>query len=187
MIKNFVIESLDRLGKDTLVSGILDTYGYKLVCHRSKPITLKKYQSQSINHLFRYQHDCFNNDMNLLHANEKSSSLSGVIFNRSWLGESVYAPLYRGYEGTYVFDLEKQNAVNELTSTRLILLIEDFSKSQHFVDDGLSFDITKREQEQNLFLIAFERSMIADKKMICVTGEDGKFRPISEILKDAIN
>ena len=38
--------------------------------------------------------------------------------------------------------------LDDLPDTRLILLTEDFSVSKHFVDDGESFDITKREKEQ---------------------------------------
>ena len=43
-----------------------------------------------------------------------------LIFNRSHLGETVYSPLYRGYSGDYVFDIEKKICTIS-TKTRVIL------------------------------------------------------------------
>ncbi len=189
MIKNFIIESIDRCGKDTLINNLLCEFGHKFVFHRKKPELLQYYIEQSkingINPLLLYQRACFANDMALLKNTEYNKF--GIIFNRSWLGESVYADMYRGYSGQYVFDLEKIAGLETLKDTRLILLWEDFKISKHFVDDGESLGTCNdREREQNLFLEGFKKSKIKDKKLICVTDKDGSFRPKEDILREAI-
>lgn len=111
-----------------------------------------------------------------------------MIFNRSWLGESVYANMYRGYDGNYVFDLEKIAGIHTLQKTRLILLTEDFDVARHFVDDGESLGpIEKRAEEQARFIEAFNRSIIMDKRIICVTDpETGGFKSKDSILSEAL-
>ena len=46
-------------------------------------------------------------DMFKLMINSKDKDIN-LIFNRSHLGETVYSPLYRGYSGDYIFDIEKK-------------------------------------------------------------------------------
>lgn len=185
---NFLLEGLDRLGKDTLIDGILNTSGYYTLFHRGKPPVLDFYKQKSLktghDPKFWYQLECFTQDMALLKFAETSNA--NLLFNRAWIGEAVYAELYRGYDGSYVFELEKIAGIDNLLSTRLILLTEDFSKSIHFVDDGLSFDVAKRDTEQQMFMEAFDKSIIKDKRIICVTGEDGNFKPKEQILREAI-
>jgi hypothetical protein len=66
-------------------------------------------------------------------------------------------------------------------------LTENFDISQHFVDDGLSFDPKARREEQELFLKAFHKSNIKDKRIVCVTHEmTGKFKDKQRILKECI-
>ena len=69
---------------------------------------------------------------------------------------------------------------------RLILLIEDFEMSRHFVDDGRSLGgAEKRREEQALFIRSFEVSKIADKRKICVTDRaSGRFRDRGAILDE---
>lgn len=186
MILNYLIEGLDRLGKDTLIDGLLNRYGYYEVHHRKKPMSLSFYNNfatPSHSGLRLYQSSCFKHDMELL----KASELCGIrnIYNRAWLGEAVYSNLYRGYDGNYVFELEHDFGIHTLKSTRLILLIEDFLSSKHFVDDGDSFDISKREIEQMLFIDAFNKSLIQDKRIVCVTdSKTGQFKNKDRILEE---
>lgn len=185
-MKNFIIEGLDRLGKDLLIENIQHRLGYKMVCHRSKPKALQRYM-QYDNCLMTYQKKCFANDMRLLWMSEENVSFNGVIFNRSWIGEFVYGPIYRGYSAEYIFELENFYYLEKMKETCLILLTEDFNKSAHFVDDGLSFDVTKRQQEQSHFEHAYERSRIPFKRKVCVTAENGKFRDAQEILNEVLS
>jgi len=81
------------------------------------------------------------------------------------LGEVVYAKRYRHYCGRYVFEMEKQFEI-ALKETRMILL---YTSNTHMLqDDGKSHDFTKRNEEQEDFLDAFERSRIENKFMFDV-------------------
>ena len=187
----FLIEGLDRLGKDTLINGIQHKRGFHHVLHFSKPMVLETYSvGESTDPiegkreaLYQYQRASFWNMFTLL----RDAQFSSLICNRAHLGECVYAPMYRGYAGEYVFDLERQFDVSAMHMTRLLLLVENFSVSKHFADDGESFDVTKREQEQELFLAAFERSKFGHKRVINVTAPDGSFRDRHVILEEALS
>jgi thymidylate kinase len=190
----FAIEGLDRLGKSTLIEGIKNTLGFYQVVHFSKPEKLTRYSSLQestyddiddplgvlADPMYIYQRESFLNSFIL------ATSGGRLIYDRWHLGEAVYAPLYRKYEGDYVFNLEKHFELQMLNRVRLILLTEDFSKSNHFVSDGESFDDSKRATEQALFEGAFAKSCIKDKRIICVTAGDGGFRSKEDILKEAL-
>jgi len=179
MTRAFVIEGVDRLGKDTLIESIQQRLGYFQVVHFQKPRILDAYKIFK-NSQLKYQEDSFTNAMQMLKSSAK------FIFNRSWVGEAVYGPMYRNTDSSYIWKLEQTHNIGQMQDVRLILLVEDFSKSKHFVDDGLSLgSIEKRAQEQQLFIDAFNKSAFPDKKIICVTAEDGSFRPKDDILAEA--
>ena len=182
----FLIDGLDRLGKSTLCKELQNFSPHYFSIHLGKPIDSSYFGGTETNaRLYAYQQSCFKNYFKLL------SSDVNVIFDRTHLGECVYSPLYRGYDGEYVFKLEQEflEQFEQPPPIKLILLIEDFIASRHFVDDGLSFDVTKRQIEQNMFLNAFAKSSITDKRIVCVTNNDisspnyGSFRPIQDIVK----
>ena len=187
----YCIEGLDRLGKSTLIQSIKQRLGYYQVIHFSKPERLAAYTNsyhydenyQKINNadLFHYQKSSFINSMLMVKSGAR------IIFDRWHLGEAVYSPLYRGYNGDYVFELEKKFELDQQTNLRLILLVEDFSKSKHFNDDGQSLgSVENRSKEQEMFINAFNKSIIADKSIVKVTSEDGKFRDREDILKEVV-
>ena len=175
-----IVEGLDRLGKDTIIAGIQEEIGPYFEIHFSKPKKLKHIDRPDWAKV--YQELSFKNGMALL-----GSSEAKIIFNRFHLGECVYSPLYRNYSGEYVFGLERVYGLDRYDDIRLILLTEDFSKSTHFVDDGLSLGNQEaREKEQDMFVAAFNASIIADRRIICVTAENGSFRSAEDILKEAL-
>lgn len=187
----FCVDGLDRLGKSTLIQAIKQRLGYYQVIHFSKPERLAAYANsyehdenyQKINNpdLFHYQRASFINSMLMVKSGAR------IIFDRWHLGEAVYSPLYRGYDGSYVFDLEKKFELDKNSNVRLILLTEDFNKSKHFNDDGQSLgSIDNRSREQEMFINAFEKSIIADKRLVCVTAENGKFKDREDILQEVL-
>jgi len=189
----FGIEGLDRLGKSTLIDGIRQKLGYYEVIHFSKPQKLKAYEHSRawINGVqvpdesaqaFEYQRAGFLNSMLLANSGAR------IIFDRWHIGEAVYAPMYRGYDGDYVFQQELDTGLVETDNVRLILLTEDFRIAEHFVDDGNSVGPAwKREEEQGRFIAAFERSNIRDKRIICVTDQAfGSFRSKDWIMHEAL-
>jgi thymidylate kinase len=192
MPSKFLIEGLDFLGKSSLVNGILHKLGYYQVLHFSKPLELDCYEPcstgasatemKSIAQL-EYQKASFRNMFTMLYE-----PYSKIICDRAHLGECVYAPLYRGYSGDYVFDLEKQFTMDSNNNVQLILLTEDFDIAEHFIDDGASLGpIARRREEQELFLNAFGKSQIKHKRTICVTDQAmGGFKSKTQILAEAL-
>lgn len=185
-MNKYLIEGLDRLGKDTLIQGIKHRHGFHHVLHFSKPELLDCYKmtpDEKELELYMYQHASFANMFELL-----SAKCARLICNRTHLGECVYAPLYRGYSGDYVFDMERAFQISKNIDTRLILLTEDFDIAEHFLDDGESLGpIENRRKEQELFIAAFERSKIPNKRIVCVTDPGlGGFKPKTVILDEAL-
>lgn len=172
-----ICEGLDRLGKTTLISGIINRLGYHEVIHFDKPKGLDVYSGS----LFKYQEESFKNMFRLL------SCSADVICDRSHIGEYVYSPLYRSYDGSYIYDLEDSfiaSGSNFHLTTKLVLLTCENPQS-FGQDDGMSFDWSKRMSEQDAFIRAVERSRIRDKKIIRV-DRDGEFRPAREILDEVL-
>lgn len=186
----FGIEGLDRLGKSTLIDGIRQQLGYYEVVHFSKPQKLAAYANaapvagvpNTSLQAYHYQQESFRNSMLM------AKSGSRIIFDRWHLGEAVYSPMYRFYDGSYVFDFERYHDLDQVGHIRLILLTEDFDISRHFVDDGQSLGtVIDREEEQQRFIAAFHRSIIKDKRIICVTDPAlGGFKPKDWILAEAL-
>lgn len=195
-INVFAIEGLDRLGKSTLIKNLKNHIGFYQVIHFSKPEILDVHYLNMFDSgspgddrakrdaLFMYQSRSFENSMLI------AKSGARVIYDRWHLGECVYAPMYRKYDGDYVFDIERRHKMDSAQNIRLILLTEDFVMSNHFQDDGLSLGSASRENrmaEQQRFISAFNKSIIVDKKIICVTDSTGKFRPQEDILQEAVS
>jgi thymidylate kinase len=177
----FIIEGLDHLGKSTLVAGIKNRLGFHQVIHYGKPEVLNYYTLKGMGPKYEYQKASFINLFNILNSNVNA------IFDRAHIGEAVYAQLYRGYSGEYVWALEESFGADYIDDLRLILLTENFKVSTHFKDDGESFDISKREAEQDMFIDAFNKSIIKDKIMICVTDHlTGQFLSKEQILEQAL-
>jgi len=192
MKKVFGIEGLDRLGKSTLIDGILNRLGFHQVIHFAKPQKLDVYVkaasrvpasvTEAYAPAYLYQQASFYNSMKL------ATSGAHVIFDRWHIGEVVYSPMYRKYSGDYVYNLELQAGLDTYNKVRLILLTENFETAKHFIDDGQSLGpIEKRAEEQERFLEAFNRSNIPDKRIICVTNPTtGGFRDKDDILEEAL-
>lgn len=171
----FIIEGVDRLGKSTLIKGLLNTLGYHLVVHYDKPKLLDYYKEMYGEPLKTYQVQLYNQMFKMIDRGDR------VIFDRGHLGELVYAPLYRKYNTDYVLEFEKDA---DTSKTRLVLLTtSDFS---FIKDDGLSIDFSKKEQEQDLFMHAFRRSQIEDKIVVDVCNGKGGYKSNAQILAEVL-
>lgn len=192
MPNSWILEGCDRLGKSSLVKGIKNRLGFHQVIHFGKPEVLDIWFQDKVNggateaeakaYAFeKYQRKSFSNMFALMR------STANIIFDRAHLGEAVYADLYRGYSGDFVFELERRHPDVLVGRNRLILLTEDFEHSRHFLDDGLSFDPAKRQEEQALFIRAYNKSQFVDKRIICVTDPlTGGYRDKEDILAEAL-
>jgi hypothetical protein len=190
-ITSIIIEGIDRVGKDTLVSGLLNEYGYHQVVHFEKPLSLRVYDSE-LNPplaLFRYQQESFINMFKMIDSGAR------FIFNRAHIGEMVYSN-YRKYRGEYVLDLE-QDAIarGKLFPQNTLLVLLYAPDISMLKDDGKSFDATKKKEEQTAFREAYNLSSIPSKVMVPVTiqmeslnpsgpGRSVGFREPNDILED---
>ena len=168
----FLIEGIDRLGKSELAKGIQNELGYHLYIHYGKPEKLIAYSNDLRQHQIELNKQMFK----LL----ETPGLD-IIIDRAHLGETVYAPIARGYDGGYVFDLEKEA---NLEDVRLILLYADPDFTVE--DDGKSLNsFSLRPHEQEEFIRSFNCSSIEDKRMIKV-NHGNSFLPFEEILYQAL-
>ena len=171
-----LLEGLDGLGKSTIVERIQDKLGFHITYHCAKPKRLKRYAGSSIERPEKaYQRASFEEMFKLLEADVN------IIFDRAHLGETVYGPLSRGYDGHYVFDIEKKYNTQ---GVKLVLLYADTDFVVEDDGDNLN-DFSLRPSEQEEFIRAFNRSSIVDKKMIKV-NQGNQFRPILDIIKEII-
>ena len=144
---HFILEGVDRVGKDQLLNKIQHRLGYHQVLHYQKPMKLDCYASgRSEPEAWRYYQEV---SFRMMFQFLCEIPTVKIICNRAHLGESVYAPIYRGYSGDYVFEIEREFSARKLSRVRLVLLVEDFAKSMHFLDDGESLGgAEKRPDEQ---------------------------------------
>ena len=164
-----IIEGIDRCGKSTLINNILKNYGAHPIIHCSSP-------PKGITDPAKYQYDYFWNCFKILNR-----CGINVIFDRCHLGEYIYGPLYRKTDPNFIFDIERQFE-DALLDTKLVLLYtDDFSIMK---DDGLSFDYSARDKEQDLFFEAFGKSKIQHKKILRVDDNKGSYRNELEIFDE---
>lgn len=200
----FLIDGIDRLGKSSLIKRIQQELGYRMVIHYDKPQVLNKYlnsahaikqanpndlndpqiQSLSVDNIARYLYQ-YDTNVNMFKLMETDIP---TIFDRTHLGEMVYAPLYRKYPGDYVYRLEreflKSKPYTSHSNIRMILLTS--SNTDMLVDDGLSFDPSKKNEEQNMFISAFNKSAITNKVIVDVHNGSGGYKSYEQVFEEAI-
>lgn len=182
-MKHVIIEGVDRTGKDTLIKGIQDRLGFFQVIHYQKPLLLERFVNEVSRHkdvqeadvkkeaLKAYQKESFRAMFKLMTGMINPR----IICNRAHLGETVYAKRYRGYDGSYVFDIEKQFGYPDGPLSQVLLVVLHTTDFSFISDDGLSFDVTKREEEQTDFIEAYHKSSIPNKVLIDVHNGKGGF------------
>jgi hypothetical protein len=172
-----IVCGTDRLGKDSLIQGLLHHLKPHHVIHYAKPVVPNGYSDDQKVAAKTWQEQSFINGFEL------GTTETDFIFNRFHLGECVYAPRYRGYDGDYVFKIEYDYKYI-LDEMRLILLYTD--NFGFMVDDGESFDFSKRGEEMRDFINAYKRSIIPSKIMINVHDGYGNYKTFDRILTEAL-
>jgi thymidylate kinase len=100
------------------------------------------------------------------------SKKSGVICDRSHLGEMIYGPIYRNYDGEYVLDIEKKFSKYKNFWNKIILItLIDNPENLIKRDDGLSFstNIKNKIIEIDNFKNAHNKSTIKNKLLIDIS------------------
>ena len=166
---NIIIEGTDALGKDTQISFIEKEFekNHKAV-HIIHYSNIKLDSIESIEQASKIR---YREMFNLLSDVPENNVL---ILNRSHIGEAVYSPIYRNYNGDYVFHFEKEFVDREASNTKLIVFTdtpEAVIERDKKRGDGLSFslDLDKKNQELEAFERAYEMSSL-NKKLIHLNG-----------------
>lgn len=175
---SIIIEGIDGVGKTLLIREIQKIFGYSTVLKYDKPVSSLRFSQKD------YQEYSFILGFKRIAMETERKFPERLIFDRFHLGEYVYAPLYRGYSGDYVFQIEAQmleRYPNLKCGCFMVLLTAN--NFEILKDDGQSFDRSKVEEEQKMFQKAFDVSWLR-KIQVCVHDEEGNWRPIKEIMFD---
>lgn len=168
--KSVIICGQDRCGKSTLQKNLFSEF----MRHGHIPtFTL---------HTMNFKTDDIRGDSEKLYRGcFELMKTQNCIFDRCHLGETVYSPMYRGYSGDYVFDIENDYLDEDITLILLVDTIEDLLKR----DDGLSLsnDPLKMEQEKQMFLSAFEKSKIKKKFIVNINEFDHDTKKVFDYVK----
>lgn len=160
------MEGVDNSGKTTQIKLLMKHLIAKPthVIHYSNIPGLNKEEcinfSKILYHdMFQLMFDAYKHDRNL-------------IFDRAHLGEFVYSPIYRGYNGEYIYDIEKQWYKNEFWNYVYLFVFIDKPENLISREDGLSFstELEKKNQEIHNFKEAFDKSKIKKKFLLNIHG-----------------
>lgn len=157
-------EGPDNVGKSSLIKNIVN-YFNKEVFIQLHYSNIK--QSTKEKHI-KYSKKLYKNMFKIINF-QNSVLNNSVILDRSHIGEMVYSPLYRNYDGEYVLDLE-----NIKTKKQYLITLIDEPENLINRDDGLSISINleDKKKEIDLFKIAHDTSTIKNKLLININGYD---------------
>lgn len=173
-----IIEGVDALGKSTQIQKIKEEFEKQgISVHILHYSNIKAFgnDNKKIREASYKQY----RDMLKLANYAASEDSMALILDRSHIGEAVYSPLYRNYNGDFVFEEEKTFLWQDnLKRIKLILFtdeVEAIIKRDKERNDGQSFslDPEMKKKELDLFDKAFEKSIL-NKKRIELKGRDAE-------------
>jgi hypothetical protein len=149
-----IFEGLDRCGKDTQINKFINN-------HRDLFHVLK-YSSLPFKDSNEYSIKLYEKMFELLQSTDHN-----FICNRAHLGETVYAPIYRGYDNSDIIFEKEKLYLSDLSDVWLIVFVDE-AQNLFLRDDGLglSSSIEDIDEEKLAFELAFERSSIKNKLLI---------------------
>lgn len=159
--KYIIIEGMDRCGKDTQIG---------LIQKKFKDETFHVFHYAKVPFKTKGDHLTYNNrlyrDMFLMMFDNLGSDRN-FIFNRSHLGESVYSPKYRDYDGDYVFGIE-ESFVDTLKDHLMMIVLVNTPDILVKRDDGnsLSNKVEDITYEREAFIRGYKKSKIHQKLLI---------------------
>lgn len=165
-----IIEGVDALGKSTQIQKIKEEFEKQgISVHILHYSNIKAFgnDNKKIREASYKQY----RDMLKLANYAASEDSMALILDRSHIGEAVYSPLYRNYNGDFVFEEEKTFLWQDnLKRIKLILFtdeVEAIIKRDKERNDGQSFslDPEMKKKELDLFDKAFEKSILNKKRI----------------------
>lgn len=173
-----IICGTDALGKDTQIQKIKDESERRGISAHILHYSNIKVFGNDNKKIREASYKQFRDMFKLINFAASEDSMN-LILNRAHLGECVYSPLYRNYNGDFVFEEEKTFLWQDnLKRIKLILFtdeVEAIIKRDKERNDGLSFslDPEMKKKELDLFDKAFEKSIL-NKKRIELKGRDAE-------------
>lgn len=170
-----IFDSVDAIGKDTQIEKLVqEAHKRGIITHilhysnikglkdnnAVRDLSVKQYQS-----IFTFMKDV------------AIPSKDIFIYNRAHLSEYVYSPMYRNYDGYYVFALEKTILKDSLSKDIYLFSFTDNPEKIIERDkergDGQSFslDLDKKKQELDMFKEAYNLSSIYRKNLINIENK----------------
>ena len=178
-----IIEGTDNIGKDTLISRLIEDFETVTLIHCGSPKCICFTSHEQDTKFIKYA----NNIKNGLYDNTDV-----IIMNRSHIGEYVYGQLYRKRGANNIKTmLDKVESRLKSRSDLVIKYVQLVSSSKELRkcnDDNKSLSKMNDElmnKENELFLEVFDYINL-DKKLIYVNDEDN-FLPKEEIYKEVID
>lgn len=183
MIKRIIcLEGPDRVGKSTqlklLLKYLLDEPTY--VIHFSGISGITSEQSR------QYSYKMYIDTFNMLNILNEDSLYRNIIFDRCWIGEYVYSPLYRNYSGEYIFDIEKKFEHTGILEKITLFTLVDEPESLIKREDGHSFSIEleNKKREIELFKEAHKKSII--KRKFFMNIHDLRIEDVHRLIKEIL-
>ena len=106
---------------------------------------------------------------------DASARGTGIIFNRSHVGEMVYAPIYRDYSGDFVLDIEKKwEHYKPFWDNSYLITFVASAEELASREDGRSLSLGKLDQirkEIDYFKVAHEKCQLPNKILIDCTDK----------------
>jgi len=175
-----LFEGPDNVGKSTQIKLLLKYFVDKptFVIHFSgipglSPEASRQYSEKMYLDMFYLMGESHRNGRNL-------------IFDRSHIGESVYAPIFRNYSGDFIFDIENIfQSTDVFKHIKLFIFIDDPNALINR-EDGNSFsvDLNIKQQEIDLFKTAYDKSCIPTKYLINI--HDKSIEEVHTIITDLL-
>ena len=182
-----IIEGCDNTGKSTLINNLKNYYN-KITLHNLHYSNVKQ---ENISEVIKYNKKLYNEMFELMTFALKNDK-TGLIFDRSHLGEIVYGNIYRGYSGDYVLDIEKKfNHILDVFENLFLITLVDEPENLISREDGLSFsvELDKKQRELELFDLAHTSSTIKNKLIINIKNKDAEvvFKEVTEFIDSKYN
>lgn len=163
-----LIDGPDRVGKDTLSRGLMSFFRSEIFLFLHT-VHIQGYDKENY---YKWYETIYN-----LRKDDRYS----LIVNRTHLSEYVFGSMYREYDVSDIFSVEK--VLLEHRDVFLVFLVDKIDNLLRR-EDGNSIHQTyeKKQQEVELFDIAFQKSLISNKIKINIQDKNEQ-----EVLTRIIN
>lgn len=170
-----IFEGVDNSGKDTQIR-LIKKHLLTLPTHVLSYSDIKGISSTLHKDILKKQYE---DGVQIIKESIKKRNL---IFNRFLFGENIYSFKYRGYDGGYIFNIEK-NLLKHQDDTYLIVFVDN-EKNLLKREDGLSFskNLKDKKYEVEKFKETYNKSKIKNKILINI--ENKKIEDVYEEVRN---